>query len=764
MAKFLQTSDDVDGFGYHILWGLPLVALTMACGEGSGEATGGGGADSTGAMAQGVGGSGGAGGEEPVSPLPEDPYESPPPPTPLTDSQLDELNGQIAGALAGFGSQTHSVLVVNADTGQEVYARNANGRLKPASNMKLVTTAAAFDALGEDHRHDTAVYATSAPEDGVVNGDLILFGDHDYTWSTRFYPSARSPLDELAQQLAADGLTMVMGNVQARFEHLYDGYNFGTYSTTAHRQATASAFSAALSSAGVTVGGTSTSSSNGVPSGAVELGHFSSMPLSVGAAPLNRISHNEFADILFRHVGWVVGADSSYDGGENEARMLFTNMGVETNGLVFDDGSGLSHGNRISARHLVALMDYMRTRPDGLAWERTFAIAGVQGTIASRMTGPSTWGRFWGKTGTLSDTIALSGVLDHRIDGQRYHIALLMNGVTSQSASRGAHDAVVRAVAANVRGWAPPPPAPELRAALSDGNGQSVVVHFDPVEGATRGYLLWRSRDGRVWPREEARFITATTHRTHAFEDCDELYLRVTAVGEQGESIPSDVYPVAVGARSRIALIDGNDRWQATGADAENPRGEGHDFLAAYADVIDAQSFDSCAHHAVVEGLCPLDDYDLVVWALGEESATDVTFSPGEQELVRAYQSGGGALLVSGAELGWHLGQGSAQDVAFLDEVLGATYVGDDAGTFRVTVGSSPVMTFLTPARMVIGFPDLLAPADGAEPFASYVGGEGDVAGVLRDRTVTLGFPFESIAARDDRQLLWEAIRNAQAR
>ena len=54
-----------------------------------------------------------------------------------------------------------------------------------------------------------------------------------------------------------------------------------------------------------------------------------------------------------------------------------------------------------------------------------------------------------------------------------------------------------------------------------------------------------------------------------------------------------------------------------------------------------------------------------------------------------------------------------------------------------------------------------ISPAAGGEAFVPYLGGNGGVAGVRStggDRVVVLGFPFESIAAVDDRAALMATI------
>ena len=47
--------------------------------------------------------------------------------------------------------------------------------------------------------------------------------------------------------------------------------------------------------------------------------------------------------------------------------------------------------------------------------------------------------------------------------------------------------------------------------------------------------------------------------------------------------------------------------------------------------------------------------YPKVVWCLGEESTADETFTYDEQQRLAAFLANGGALLASGAEIGWDL-------------------------------------------------------------------------------------------------------------
>lgn len=706
--------------------------------------------------------------------LPPDPFDPPPPVEPLPDDRLAELRAAIDERLAdpSVAFAEHGVLIVDPAADQVLYERNPDVLRTPASNTKLFTTATAMGVLGEDHSVAAEVWA-DAPIDGAgtVTGELYLVGHHEFTWSSEFPPGSdprRSP-ELLAEALYDAGLRSVTGGLTVRGEFLYDGDSLGTYDPGTHRSLAAARFREALAAAGIAIGpATDLSASFDPPPAGTRLARGDAPPLAVSAVPINVQSHNELADILLRHVGWELGGQSDYDTGAAEIATWLTGLGLPGDQVSFFDGSGLSHDNAVSPRHVVELVRAMTTVPESDAWRRTFSIAGVRGTLGGRMLGDDTWGRVHGKTGTLTGTIATSGVLYNRWDRREYLFSILMNGTGDAASTRAVHDDVIEVVAADLRGEPTPPAAPVLRAVRHEPGTTIARIEWAPVEGA-EGYLVWPSQDGLVWDRADARYVTTTEHRAGNLPLGEPpLFVRVTAVGPTGEGEASDVYATWVGDRpARVLVVDGNDRWQAEPM-AENPLARGHDFAAVHARaLLDAGvGFDTAANEAVTAGLVLLDDYELVVWSLGEESTDDETFDAVEQALVADHLASGGALMVSGAEIGWDLVElGDAADQAFYAEVLHAEYLGDDADTYLVRgqgpLGATGRLRFFTPGAMDVEFADHLAAAAGAEPALGYVRGTADAAAVYfagPGPVLHLGFPFESIDSAPDRAALMESI------
>ncbi len=106
-----------------------------------------------------------------------------------------------------------SVLVVSLEEGDTLFALDENRFLAPASNMKIATTAAALHFLGPFFRYQTFVFADGPIENGVLRGDLILYGTGDPGISDRFYRNRTDVFEAFADQIAEAGITRIEGAV-----------------------------------------------------------------------------------------------------------------------------------------------------------------------------------------------------------------------------------------------------------------------------------------------------------------------------------------------------------------------------------------------------------------------------------------------------------------------------------------------------------------------------------------------------------------------
>jgi len=97
---------------------------------------------------------------------------------------------------------------------EPLYERNGTTLLRPASNMKLFTTAGALCLLGQEHVHTTALLSSASPRDGVLEGNLVLKGDGDPSLSGRDHEGQPlAPVLALVRGAQEAGLRVIEGDL-----------------------------------------------------------------------------------------------------------------------------------------------------------------------------------------------------------------------------------------------------------------------------------------------------------------------------------------------------------------------------------------------------------------------------------------------------------------------------------------------------------------------------------------------------------------------
>src|SRR6202790_3343557 len=152
------------------------------------------------------------------------------------DGKREERSSKRAAAGARFDGRAETLLaaspsskgdwgllIVDAQTGETLFEKNADGYFVPASNMKLFTTALALAKLGPEYKFHTTVETrgTISPA-GTLSGDVVLVGRGDPNLSNRKFPyelkeefdgPPEKVLIELADALAARGVKEISGDV-----------------------------------------------------------------------------------------------------------------------------------------------------------------------------------------------------------------------------------------------------------------------------------------------------------------------------------------------------------------------------------------------------------------------------------------------------------------------------------------------------------------------------------------------------------------------
>ncbi len=171
-----------------------------------------------------------------------------------------------------------------------------------------------------------------------------------------------------------------------------------------------------------------------------------SPPLAQDLTVINKVSQNLHAEMLLHDLGKAVLNDGSTAAGARVVRQFLTQAGLDPDDFLFYDGSGLSPQDLITPRAATTLLAYAGRQPWGEAFRATLPIAGVDGTLAARFTQSPVKGRLFAKTGTLSETNALSGYLIAR-SGKTVIVSILCDAHNpTGNASHKAADKIIEAI------------------------------------------------------------------------------------------------------------------------------------------------------------------------------------------------------------------------------------------------------------------------------------------------------------------------------
>ena len=150
---------------------------------------------------------------------------------------------------------------------------------------------------------------------------------------------------------------------------------------------------------------------------------------------VNKESQNLHAEMLLRLVGLKEKGEGSVEEGALAALALAERLRVPAAGWSIQDGSGLSRADLLTPAGLAALLAAMDRHPHAAAFRDSLPIAGVDGTLETRMRGTPAEKRVLAKTGTSQLINALAGYVTTR-GGERLAFAIFVNNHAGRAARR----------------------------------------------------------------------------------------------------------------------------------------------------------------------------------------------------------------------------------------------------------------------------------------------------------------------------------------
>ena len=359
-----------------------------------------------------------------------------------------------AGTLAGdslIPGATTGVSVIDVATGTELVDHQASAPLTPASSNKVLTAWASLSALGGGHRMETRAVLSGGTVTLVGGGDVLLAADAGDPSAVVGHAGLGDLARAAAAELTGQGVTSVG---VALDDTLFTGpaWNSGwesgneawvgqiqpimvdvtAYGSTGYpadpAMEAARAFSQALSAAGITVTGEVTRAA--APAGATKLASVQSAPLADVLSVSIKASDNTMTEVEGRVLAAATGREASFTGAAQAVREQLQADGFDVTGLTLVDVCGLAKGDKVPA-HLLAQIIARAAGADGGTVGRdlltALPVGALDGTLSDRYVGTSAAGVVRAKTGSLDQTVSLTGTIV-TADGRLLAYSVIIDG------------------------------------------------------------------------------------------------------------------------------------------------------------------------------------------------------------------------------------------------------------------------------------------------------------------------------------------------
>ncbi len=191
------------------------------------------------------------------------------------------------------------------------------------------------------------------------------------------------------------------------------------------------ALGAALAGAGITVRGTTRSTTDSsafrTARATAPLAEVESRPFRDWIFPILNSSQNWFAEMLLKQLGRRFGGEGSWARGlAVERRFLIDSVGLDSTRFALVDGSGLASSNAVSPRALVGVLLFAHRHPGMDPFFAALPRSGARGSLHNRFLGTSVEGRVRAKPGSITGVNSLAGYLD-LANGRRITFAILVD-------------------------------------------------------------------------------------------------------------------------------------------------------------------------------------------------------------------------------------------------------------------------------------------------------------------------------------------------
>ncbi|WP_346234569.1 D-alanyl-D-alanine carboxypeptidase/D-alanyl-D-alanine-endopeptidase [Lysinibacillus telephonicus] len=190
-----------------------------------------------------------------------------------------------------------------------------------------------------------------------------------------------------------------------------------------------------LAGTGLKFPSTSTVKRKKVPESAELIYTNQSIPLKTLMNTFVKLSNNSIADILVKTMGKEVYGNGHINEGLKVINEYGESLGLHMDQWSFEDGSGMSHKNRVTPNELTYLLLNVRNEPNYRILYSSLPIGGQQdrligGSLRKRFTSTALQNRVVAKTGSITGVYTLAGYVTAK-SGRTYTFAIMTQNQTS---------------------------------------------------------------------------------------------------------------------------------------------------------------------------------------------------------------------------------------------------------------------------------------------------------------------------------------------
>ena len=343
-----------------------------------------------------------------------------------------------------FKTSQVAVMVYDLDADSAIYRFNERQLLRPASTMKILTAVAAIDRLGGSHRFKTELCYTGKIENATLTGNLYCVGGFDPRFNT-------DDMHAFIESLRKMGIDTIRGGLYADKSMkdsalLGSGWCWDDNNPVlspliyGRRDVFMDKFVQELNDAGIVI--EAFTATGNTPQEAITIcSRFHTIDQIL--MRMMKESDNLYAEAMFYQMAAATGnKQATRKNAASVVNRLIDKLGLRSANYRIADGSGLSLYNYVSAELEIQMLRYAyRNANIYLHLYPSLPVAGVDGTLKSRMKNVFTLSNVRAKTGTLAGIISLAGYCTAS-NGHRLCFAIINQGIMRGRNARNFQDKV----------------------------------------------------------------------------------------------------------------------------------------------------------------------------------------------------------------------------------------------------------------------------------------------------------------------------------